>query len=384
LPSYVDFLKKHGIVNAQGECKPNTVTLGYHAKHGINNCPDGQFLAHNYPSEAMACVSKPLTCTSLRIIQKNYEIIPLTEEDGELIEKNYTLNFANKRDLIIFETEILNKYDINNLNIYFANDLLLEYASKRFKIYLKNTVNQKRYILIEKKDKDKKIRKLLPIESRFSKSYQKKVRKRMNWLIYKYGNAKAVNLTLTINPKKYKYNKFKMWKEIKKELNRFLTALKYYFKKRNIPFPPYICTIEAQKEPNSRGNPHFHFVFLNAKRLLDWRKIRKLWGLGHIYINRTYDGYNIKYPINYITKYITKTFTENNEENLLTQSLCWLFHIRSFSTSRGLITPINSIDTGEWKPICLIVGNEFFELSDIKNLFEVDEPLSYIYKDHWI
>ena len=117
---------------------------------------------------------------------------------------------------------------------------------------------------------------------------------------------------------------------------------------------------------------------------MDWRKIRKLWGLGHISINRTYDGYKIKHPINYITKYITKTFTKTNKENLLTQSLCWLFHIRSFSTTNGLIIPINPIGTGKWKPICLIIGNEFFELSDIRDLFDVDNPLSYIYKNHYI
>ncbi|MCJ7571921.1 MAG: hypothetical protein MUO82_08610 [Candidatus Thermoplasmatota archaeon] len=337
----------------------NLFDLGYHPTQRENNCPDGQFLTDNYPSEAMrVCNSKPLTCTPLRIIQKNYEIIPLTEE--KQISKR-----ASTTALSIFKTEILEKLD----NIDFKNESLLNFAKNIFNLYIDRINEQIRYILIEKKEDYGITRKLIFIDCIFSKSYQKKVKKRMNWLIYKYGNANAVTLVLTLNPKLFGNNKYFMWITIKKELNRFLTALKYYFKKSNIPFPSYICTIESQKEPNSLGNPHLHFVFLNAKRLLDWRKIRKLWHLGHISINRTYDGHIIRHPINYITKYITKTFTKNNDENLLTQSLVWLFNIRSFSTTRGLITPIKPKSLGKWKPICLIIGNKFFELFELPDLF---------------
>ena len=52
----------------------------------------------------------------------------------------------------------------------------------------------------------------------------------MNWLCYKYGNSKAVLLTLTIDPKKYNNEKLKMWFDIKKQHHRFITGLKYYFK----------------------------------------------------------------------------------------------------------------------------------------------------------
>lgn len=188
----------------------------------------------------------------------------------------------------------------------------------------------------------------------------------MNWLIYKYGNENAVNLTLTIDPKLYGHDKFKMWNDIKKQCNRFLTNLRYHFEKKNISFPLYIMTIEAHKN----GNPHLHFVFLNCKRLMDWRKLRKKWKLGRVYINRTYQNRRIHHPISYITKYITKTFTKTNEKNRLTQSIVWFFHIRSFSTSRGLIYPINPIGNGDWNLVCLVIGNRFFELSEVDFLFD--------------
>lgn len=379
MPSYVDFLKKHGVTSPQGN-----YSIPYDYNPDLTrkaNSPRWVNSTDHNPSEAtMLCDSKALPSTHLRIIQKNCEIIPLIDENGNLIEKNYTPNFANKRNLIIFETEIYNKMNKSFLGICFLNDLLLKYAKKCFTIYFEEIISQKRYIVLEKTVNNKIIRGFFPIDTRFSKNYQRKVRKRMNWLIFRYGNNNAVNLTLTIDPKEFNNDKFKMWIEIKKELNRFLTALKYYFKKRKIGFPPYICTIEAQEN----GNPHLHFVFLSCKRLLDWRKIKKLWGLGHIFINRTPEGIKIRHPLNYITKYITKTFTKTNNENLLTQSLCWLFHIRSFSTSKKLIIPIKPVGTGEWKPIFLIIGNKFFELSDIRKIFCIDTDLTHELKDHWI
>ena len=39
-------------------------------------------------------------------------------------------------------------------------------------------------------------------------------------------------------------------------------------------------------------------------------------------------------------KYISKTYTDTNEKNELTKALCWLFNIRSYQCSRGLISPL--------------------------------------------
>jgi len=310
---------------------------------------------------------KLFSCTHSRIIQENnpnkYEIIPITGYKHRAINEN-------KKVLTFFENDIIRPIKKSNscIDIEILNWNLFEYSNKYFTSFMNKINNKKIYVLVENLANKK--RKFILVDSRFSPCYQKKVKKRMKWLIYKYGNTNSVTLVLTLDPKIYRNNKYEMWKNIKKELNRFLTDLKYYFKKKNLPFPKYICTIESQKgrpENNfiAEGNPHLHFVFLNCKRLLDWRKIKKLWGLGRIYINRTYDNHKIRHPINYITKYITKTFTKTNKENVLTQSLCWLFGIRSFSTSRGLIIPIKLKSLEKYRLICLVICNEDFDTSNL-------------------
>jgi hypothetical protein len=153
-----------------------------------------------------------------------------------------------------------------------------------------------------------------------------------------------------------------MWTDIKKQLNRFLTNIKYYFKKEKRKFPPYICSIEAHK----KGNPHLHLVFLGASRLMDWRKIRDIWHLGHIYINRDSDHRKIRNPVSYLMKYITKTYTDTNEDNNLTQALCWLFNIRSYQCSRGLTYPIKTkIKDSGFESKYLIVVNDKVPMSEV-------------------
>jgi hypothetical protein len=170
-------------------------------------------------------------------------------------------------------------------------------------------------------------------------------------------------LTLTIDPKLFDNDKLEMWKQIKKEFRRFIDTLQHIFKRIGKEFPPYLATIQAQKgkppDFKGRGNPHIHVLFFNCKRLLDWRKISDLWSLGFIYINRTYQGKKIRYPINYICRYITRTFTNSNDKNKLTQSLVWLFNINSYSTTRHLLYPLkrHSSDTN-WMAYYLIITDE--------------------------
>jgi hypothetical protein len=206
----------------------------------------------------------------------------------------------------------------------------------------------------------------------------------MKWLCYKYGNTKAVLLTLTIDPKIYNNDKVKMWLDIKNQYHRFITSLQYHFKKQGRVFPRYLCSIESQKN----GNPYLHIVFLGASRLMDWRKIKDLWHQGFIYINRTGDNQKIRFPINYITKYITKTYCETNEKNLLTQSISWIFNIRSYSCSRGLVFPLKPKSSGEWIANSIIVVNKTLDLDFIEKNIDIiycySNPLNPLFKDHWI
>lgn len=247
-------------------------------------------------------------------------------------------------------------FDYNRRIISVSNKTLIKYAKAMFNRYLKQLRKSSYGIMISKTDRDgTAIRTIIKLENRYCSSYHNMIGRRMKWLCYKYGNSLAVLLTLTLDPARYNGDKLRMWLDIKPQYHRFITGLKYHFKKENRDFPMYVCSIEAQKN----GNPHLHIVFLGASRLIDWRKIRDLWHQGFIYINRTYDGKKIRYPINYITKYITKTFSETTEGNLLTQALSWLFNVRSFQCSRGLIFPLKSISSNEWiATYFLIIDND--------------------------
>jgi Uncharacterized protein involved in chromosome partitioning len=216
---------------------------------------------------------------------------------------------------------------------------ILEYALNEFDKYLEKS--EKRYK--EFKSVREKKRVLSHAEHRFTRSYQQKVKVALRSLFRnELWDSRSVFLTLTLDPKNYS-NRYQMWNNIKKEENRFLTGL---FKKLGKRIP-YISVIEAHKEEKSKGNPHIHILFLGVSRIMDWREIRDLWRLGHIWINRTGEGKKIKRPLAYMFKYITKTFCKTDGKNKFTQALVWLFHIRSYSTSRGLVKPLNKIESGE-------------------------------------
>lgn len=250
--------------------------------------------------------------------------------------------------------------------------MLINYAKKSFYSYRIDQEDVNRFIYV-KNDVDE--RDLIELDNRYCKSYQDKISRRAKYLGWKFRNSVSVLLTLTINPKLYNDDKFKMWIDIKKQLNRFLTNIKYHFKKQGRKFPPYICSIEAQKN----GNPHLHICFLGAGRLLDWRKIRDIWKLGHIFINRDNSGRKIRNPVNYLMKYITKAYTTTNEKNELTQALCWLFNIRSYQCSRGLITPLKSgkKDSG-WYSEYLVVVDDSIPLIDIYLNLDLIENYNFI------
>lgn len=244
-----------------------------------------------------------------------------------------------------------------DIKINKRNEYLLNFVASSFSKYL-DKIKKQRFIRIKKGDKSK----LLELDTRYSRSYQKKIRNRMNWLVYKYGNSSAVLLTLTIKPSNFNDDKLEMWRSIKKEFYRFMDALQKHFNRHGRDFPPYLASIQAQKN----GNPHLHVVFFNATRLIDWRKIKDLWGLGFIYINRTHSGQKIRYPINYICRYITHTFTKTNDRNMLTQSLVWLFNVNSYSKSDSLgLHPLKSHKKSEWKAYYLVVAEDTLSLEAI-------------------
>lgn len=231
--------------------------------------------------------------------------------------------------------------EIFNLRLTrYRNQCLLDFAGYHFSKYVEGTRRKHSYLHVYRGDQHC----LKLLENRYHNSYCRKIKNRMNYLVWKYGNENAVLLTLTIDPKMYGNDKLLMWRSVKKDFHKFMDALGHFLKQHGQAMPKYVHAIESQKN----GNPHIHVVFFGSKRLCDWRKIRKYWGKGHTFINRTCQGKKVRYPVHYITKYITKTFANTNPKNVLTQSMIWLFNMRSFDHSKGLTIPLNPKSTGEW------------------------------------
>jgi len=279
----------------------------------------------------------------------------LLKKLNEFILRDYpeidslTHDFTSDCDFSKLPLEVVINY--NNEITKYKNSCLLDYAERQFSSYIKSIKRTDRYLyMINDKTGDNSLKKII---TRYSDNYRDKIIKRMNWLMWKYGNENCCLLTLTIDPKKYNYDKFEMWKAISKKYERFIEKLKIYFKRHNRPFPPYLYGIESmygRPENNyvSRGNPHLHVCFFNCKYVAPVKTIEKYWGQGFVKVNSTAKNEKIRYPIHYITKYITETFTNNSPDNTLVQSLVWLFNKHSFDHSAGLVLPLYPKGSGDW------------------------------------
>ncbi|GAH29095.1 unnamed protein product, partial [marine sediment metagenome] len=125
-------------------------------------------------------------------------------------------NFVNSSVPIDLPLSVVLKYKRESTN--YKNACLLDYAEKTFSGYINST--QKTHTYLEWSNGD--ITGLKKIENRFSSTYREKIIKRMNWLMWTYGNENCCLLTLTIDPKKYNNNKFEMWKAIGLKYTNFI------------------------------------------------------------------------------------------------------------------------------------------------------------------
>lgn len=266
-------------------------------------------------------------------------------------EKSFISDIENEQ----FPLDVIIKYNRGIVN--YKNACLLDFAEKHFSSYIKSIEKKSRYLYMEHKGTgDKSIKKII---TRYSDDYRNKIKKRMNWLMWNYGNENCCLLTLTIDPKKYNYDKEKMWNAITKKYKFFILKLKRYFREHNRPFPPYLYAIESmfgRPENNymSRGNPHLHSAFFNCKYLAPVEVLERFWGQGFVKINSTAKNEKIRYPIHYITKYITSTFTNNSPDNSLIQGLVWLFNKHSFDHSAGLVLPLYPKGSGDWELLGIV------------------------------
>jgi len=304
------------------------VSLEGNQQFDTSNCRMGGSLDTSYRT----------ICNKIQEIAKNVRFIPVDAIDRSVKSTNI---------------EALNYYIFKKVghikNINYENACLLDYAEKTFFGYIK-AIN-KTDTFVSWTDTDTGTLGLKKIENRFSLSYREKIIKRMNWLMWKYGNENACLLTLTMDPKKYNNDKFEMWKQIGIKFTIFIRKMKIWFKRHGREFPSYLFGVEAmfgRSENNyiSRGNPHLHVVFFGCKYFAPAAVIEKYWGQGFVKINSTANNEKVRYPIHYVTKYITKTFTVNDPKNVLCQSLVWLFNKHSFDRSAGLVLPLNPKSSG--------------------------------------
>ena len=111
------------------------------------------------------------------------------------------INHDGKRSkqiaLTFYLEEIYKKYEKKyvsegKLDFYgYVDDMnysLVRFAKKTFLRYIKDCNKSKSFVAITNGSKNS----LIPIENRYCTSYREKVRKRLKWLCYKYGNAHAV------------------------------------------------------------------------------------------------------------------------------------------------------------------------------------------------
>ena len=266
----------------------------------------------------------------------------------ELVEEHFDKNgldlFYNGNYDGLVNVPLFVQEGLNNELVSVRNRSLLTYAENKFTVYVNNLKKYRRYVHVTRENQTS----FVPLETRYSDGYREKVQRRMEGLAYQYRKGGCVYTVFTLDPKKYGNDKVRMWREVREDVTDLLRNIRRHFKKRGLPMPKYLCTLEGMKQPRSCGNPHVNIVFFGCRRLMDWRTLLKYWGKGSIRINKTWDGQTVRNPVMYVCKYITKTYANTTADNVLTQSLVWLFNVKSFSSSQGLIIPLHPKSTGDW------------------------------------
>jgi hypothetical protein len=153
------------------------------------------------------------------------------------------------------------------------------------------------------------------------KKLSKKIRKQFN------GVESGVFLTLTFDPRRVSL--ISAWANLSSLIKRTMKYLKTYAQreakakgfKLNVQ---YIWVIEVQKN----GYPHVHVFYPSIKRLIDVRKIRQVWGVGYVFIEKL-EGVKIG---EYMSKYLSKG--QGLEKAL---PYVWFFGIRFYGASNMVI-----------------------------------------------
>lgn len=287
-------------------------------------------------------------------------------------EKTYAVDLALAEDIyqerlgipgrVSLDTIPLSIFDeFQERRLAYRNASLLSFAQEAFESYYRSVHSMSHYMFLKEKnpswwtdshgEQHSSHWSFSRLLTRYHGAYNKKLVRRFKTLADRYDGVCCVLVVLTVDPGFFGGDKYRMWKETPAHLNRFLSDLRMTFSRMGRAMPPYLLTPESHKDAASEGNPHFNLLFFGCSRLMDWRRLTALWGIGNIYINRTKDGGSVRHPVRYVTKYVTKCFGAMTADNVQLQSLLWLFGRRSYSCSRGLIEPLHDAATGLWSAI---------------------------------
>lgn len=159
----------------------------------------------------------------------------------------------------------------------------------------------------------------------------------------KHGNFKPIFCTLTYEKEQTSLA------AARREFNYFIKKLNLYTASKIM----YVCVPEIQSKRlirSSKGVWHFHVVFFNLP-YIEIPEFKKLWSFGYVDLQI---AKSIKDIGAYLAKYLSKDTYDNR-----------LYGQRSYSTSRGLVRPIESYDDIE---IDNFSNNDKVKLIDSKKI----------------
>jgi hypothetical protein len=191
--------------------------------------------------------------------------------------------------------------------------------------------------------------------SRYSPTGQKKLSKKVKKQFN--GVESGVFLTLTFNP--HRVSLVSAWSNLSSLIKRTMKYLKTYAQreakakgfKLNVQ---YIWVIEVQKN----GYPHVHVFYPSIKRLIDVRKIRQVWGVGYVFIEKL-EGVRVG---EYMSKYLSKG--QGLEKAL---PYVWFFGIRLYGASNMVVLK----DTPKGESKYVFIGMCFLD-EEGKNLASLE------------
>jgi hypothetical protein len=190
---------------------------------------------------------------------------------------------------------------------------------------------QHRFVVLKHPGEKKVCVKRASESSRYSEPGARKLKKRIHQRLGSYAATDGILLTLTIaefdaNRKFYEgMSRLSAWESINREGRGFTDELNKYRKAHGLK--KIRAYVKALEEQPARHYPHLHIWFPGLKWLAPISVIQGLWPYGNVDIKRIWNTS----PGEYIIKYISKMQGKDSMHVML-----WAFHLRLFSTSRGL------------------------------------------------